>query len=98
MGSLSKNYLNKISDAWNVHKVKSSSSSNTLVHNPYRSNKKARLEGKANQKEEPMSLLSIVWPTVDEVRNGVEFLHVGGAVPGRSKNLNKQDFSRSKTP
>jgi len=35
------------------------------------------------------SLVKIVWPTVDEIRNSVEGFAGGGSVPGRVKNLEK---------
>jgi len=74
IGSLSKPYLNKIADAWNVAKAEM----------PHKKKYKPH-------EIQSHSLLSIVWPTREEIETSVEGPFGGQSVPGRSKNLHK-DF------
>lgn len=74
MGSLSKPYLNKISDAWNV----------ATAEIPHKKKYKPH-------ERQSHSLLSIVWPTMEEIETSVEGPNGGQSVPGRRKNLHK-DF------
>ncbi len=78
MGSLSRPYLNKIADAWNV------ASAGVALRK-----KKSYKPGE----QQSYSFLKIVWPTMQEIVASVEGARGGASVPGRSKNLNK-DFLR----
>ena len=78
MGSLSKTYLNKIADAWNAEKP-------GVAAVP---KKKARLVD-----QQSLSMLRIVWPTIDEILTSVEGRQGGDSVPGRTQNLHR-DFLR----
>jgi tyrosyl-DNA phosphodiesterase-1 len=87
MGSLSKPYLNKLADAWNADAATIGASTTT----PMKMKKKAKLA--AEGLLPPLSLLTIVWPTVEEIVTSVEGRYGGASVPGRTKNLTK-DFLR----
>lgn len=92
MGSLSKAYLNKLADAWNADAGTTPSSAGVSTTTPTKKKSKLLAEG-LSLPSSPLSLLTIVWPTVEEIVTSVEGRHGGASVPGRTKNLTK-DFLR----
>ena len=93
MGSLSKPYLNKLADAWNADAATTPSSAGASTNAPTKKEKKKAKLATEGVLSSPLSLLTIVWPTVEEIVTSVEGRYGGGSVPGRTKNLTK-DFLR----
>mmetsp|Transcript_19868 Transcript_19868/g.46551 ORF Transcript_19868/g.46551 Transcript_19868/m.46551 type:complete len:875 (+) Transcript_19868:139-2763(+) len=87
MGALSKPYLTKLADAWNVDAVTAPSIAGTSAPR----GKRPRTEPRGASTIPSFSLLRIVWPTIEEIVTSVEGRNGGASVPGRTKNLHR-DF------